>query len=92
MRALPDQTRTARYDLNLMVEDRPLIELVLEYDTTLFNRDTINWFLDDFATLLDAFVTIPDSSPLAVLDHSAEAQADVVQGLLDADDPLLGAL
>ncbi|MEP5728229.1 MAG: amino acid adenylation domain-containing protein [Sulfitobacter sp.] len=89
LRSVPDQTRTARYDLNLMVEDRSEIDLVLEYDSTLFNPDTIQGFLSDFAALLDALVTKPDQTPLTVLGLS---QIDDAQGLLDADDPLLGAL
>ncbi|SNR80185.1 amino acid adenylation domain-containing protein [Puniceibacterium sediminis] len=92
LREVPDQTRTARYDLNLMVEDRTEIELVLEYDTALFNTDTMTWFLADFARLLDGFVKTPESSPLDILGVTDAAQADTAQGLLDADDPLLGAL
>lgn len=92
LRALPDQTRTARYDLNLMVEDRREIELVLEYDTALFNSDTMEWFLEDFARLLNGFVQTPDRSPLDLMGTTDNVKADQAQGLLDADDPLLGAL
>ncbi|KMK66289.1 hybrid non-ribosomal peptide synthetase/type I polyketide synthase [Puniceibacterium sp. IMCC21224] len=92
LRALPDQTRTARYDLNLMVEDRTEIELVLEYDTALFNSDSMDWFLDDLGRLLDGFMHTPDRSPLDVLGAECPEQTDTAQGLLDADDPLMGAL
>lgn len=90
--ALPDQTRTARYDLNLMVEDRAAIELVLEYDSTLFEGDTIDALLADFARLLEGMCHALDQTPLAVLELSDVGQGDPAQGLLDADDPLFGAL
>lgn len=92
LRALPDQTRTARYDLNLMVEDEPEIELVLEYDTALFNNATIDWFLSDFARLLEGFISTPDLSPLRILETLNSEEEDDVQGMLDADDPLFGGL
>lgn len=85
---LPDQTRTARYDLNLMVEDRPQIELVLEYDTDLFAPQTMTWFLEDLLRLLHAFVEAPDRSPLEVLSQSAP-NASLGAGLLDMSDPLM---
>lgn len=92
LRALPDQTRTARYDLNLMVEDRPEIELVLEYDTALFDSVTIDWFLSDFARLLEGVISTPDLSPLRMLESLNGEEEDGFQGMLDADDPLFGGL
>ena len=92
IRALPDQTRTARYDLNLMVEDFSEIELVLEYDTALFNKGTVEWILKDFVLLLEGFVNDLDRSPLDLLTTTDSVQSDKEIGLLDADDPLLGGL
>uniref|UniRef100_UPI00356B220C hypothetical protein n=1 Tax=Puniceibacterium confluentis TaxID=1958944 RepID=UPI00356B220C len=92
LHALPDQTGTSRYDLNLMVEDRAEIELVLEYDVALFNNDSMAWLLEDYARLLVGFVETPELSPLEILAPTGPGQAASVQGLLDADDPLLGAL
>ncbi|WP_146587862.1 non-ribosomal peptide synthetase/type I polyketide synthase [Puniceibacterium confluentis] len=92
LHALPDQTGTSRYDLNLMVEDRAEIELVLEYDVALFNNDSMAWLLEDYARLLVGFVETPELSPLEILAPTGPGQAASMQGLLDADDPLLGAL
>ncbi|MFD2113529.1 amino acid adenylation domain-containing protein [Thiorhodococcus fuscus] len=88
LRMLPDQTRTARYDLSLMVEDRPAIELLIEYDTDLFRAQTIDWLFADLLSLLDAFVDSPSLSPLAILAR-AEPALDPNLGLLDLADPLL---
>ncbi|EXJ16201.1 hybrid non-ribosomal peptide synthetase/type I polyketide synthase [Imhoffiella purpurea] len=88
LRMLPDQSRTARYDLILMVEDRPAIELLLEYDTDLFRLQTVEWLLADLVSLLDAFVASPDLSPIQVLART-ETASDPNLGLLDLADPLL---
>jgi len=88
LRMLPDQTRTARYDLSLMVEDRPAIELLIEYDTDLFRAQTIDWVFADLLSLLDAFVDSPSLSPLAILGQT-EPALDPNLGLLDLADPLM---
>ena len=87
---LPDETCTCRYDLNIMVEDRDAIEVLIEYDTALHTAATVDALLDEFLTLLVAALTDPTATPLSILAPAA-AQANV-QGMLDDDDPLLGGL
>nr|WP_320012248.1 non-ribosomal peptide synthetase/type I polyketide synthase [uncultured Desulfobulbus sp.] len=88
--SLADQTVSAKYDLNLMVEDRPAIELILEYDTTLFRRETAQWFLDDLTCLVEALAGKEDLSPIQVLQAAAQQPIIEAVGMLDNDDPLLG--
>ncbi|MBM9616235.1 amino acid adenylation domain-containing protein [Desulfobulbus rhabdoformis] len=87
---LADQTVSAKYDLNLMVEDRPAIELILEYDTTLFRRETAQWLLDDLVLLVEALAGGEDLSPVQVLQTDRHQPASETVGMLENDDPLLG--
>lgn len=88
--ALPDRTVSSKYDLNLMVEDRPAIELILEYDSNLFRRETAESLLDDLVRLVEALIADEDRSPISVLQSAMAPQCPADVGILDADDPLLG--
>jgi amino acid adenylation domain-containing protein len=88
---IPDETRTSRYDLNIMVEDNENIEVQIEYDSALFNIQTVEALLADYLSLLTAIASRPSDTPLMVLDDHRD-QVTATHGILDEDDPLLGAL
>ncbi|MEJ2637131.1 MAG: amino acid adenylation domain-containing protein, partial [Calditrichia bacterium] len=56
------ESRTAKYDLTLVLGELPEGELSveLEYDTDLFDRDTIQRFLEHFRILLENVLLHPD--------------------------------
>jgi non-ribosomal peptide synthetase component F len=88
---LADRTVSSKYDLNLMVEDRSEIELVLEYDSDLYRAETAGWFLDDLVRLIGAVSDGRDRAPVEILQSAIvdEGAANDV-GLLDDSDPLFG--
>jgi len=91
IKILADRTVSSKYDLNLMVEDRPEIELVLEYDSALFREDTARWFLDDLLRLIEALSDGQDRAPAEILQTViADQDATNDVGMLDENDPLLG--
>ncbi|HEY9804145.1 MAG TPA: amino acid adenylation domain-containing protein, partial [Leptolyngbyaceae cyanobacterium] len=54
---------SAKFDLTLFMEDREQgLVATLEYNTDLFNADTIHRMLEHFQTLLQAIVNVPDTN------------------------------
>jgi amino acid adenylation domain-containing protein len=58
-RALRDVSITAKYDLNFMFEDKPSLELLLEYAVDLFDRSTAANIAREFAALAAAVANDP---------------------------------
>jgi amino acid adenylation domain-containing protein/non-ribosomal peptide synthase protein (TIGR01720 family) len=58
---------TSTFDITISATEQPEnLNLSIEYNTDLFDRSTINRFLDHFVVLLDAILTEPDV-PAAIL-------------------------
>ncbi|HYH08468.1 MAG TPA: amino acid adenylation domain-containing protein [Thermoanaerobaculia bacterium] len=58
----PDRSASAKYDLNFMIEDRPLLELKLEYSSDLFDRATAASLADDYLRIAQAMTSRPDAA------------------------------
>jgi amino acid adenylation domain-containing protein len=82
---LRDASISAKYDLNYMVEDKPALELLLEYSADLFNEATAQRIADAFAELAEAVAADPGiavaglhtrfapTPPAAVMAHLTDA-------------------
>jgi non-ribosomal peptide synthetase component F len=79
-RALRDVSASAKYDLNFMVEDKPALELLLEYAADLFDAPSAERIARQFGTLAAAVV----DDPLATVTMLAERI-----GLAAAPSPVL---
>jgi non-ribosomal peptide synthetase component F len=58
-RALRDVSITAKYDLNFMFEDKPSLELLLEYAVDLFDRSSAADIAQEFVALAAAVANDP---------------------------------
>jgi amino acid adenylation domain-containing protein len=75
--AAEDQEGTARFDMTLNMQESALgLVGALEYNTDLFDRETIQRVLDHYARLLEAMVTSPQSrlSQLPMLTEEERRQ------------------
>jgi amino acid adenylation domain-containing protein len=74
MRVLPVESGVAKFDLTLIMEERPDgLHAALEYNTDLFDETTIARMADHFTTLLDHAITEPDT-PIGGLQLLTEAE------------------
>jgi len=71
------ESETAKFDLTLLIEDPAgKLKAVLEYNTDLFNRDTIERMLGHYQTLLEGIVENPERiiSELPLLSEAEKHQ------------------
>ncbi len=71
------ENRTAKFDLTLYVEDKEQgLVATIEYNTNLFNADTIDRMLGHFQTLLSGIVSDPDQciADMPILTASLQQQ------------------
>ncbi|MGI6247460.1 MAG: amino acid adenylation domain-containing protein [Pseudochelatococcus sp.] len=70
---LRDTSISAKYDLNYMFEDRPALELLLEYAADLFDADTARRIAGDFVALARAVAADPSIGVDSLRDRMQRA-------------------
>jgi amino acid adenylation domain-containing protein len=73
--ALRDVSITAKYDLNFMFEDRPLLELLLEYAVDLFDHSSAASIAQDLAALAAAVAEDPSITLAELADRTGRSAA-----------------
>ncbi len=92
--ALRDASVSAKYDLNFMFEEKPHLELLLEYSSDLFDAETIAALAGDFVRLARTVVAAPQAllGDLRAVLAPPEPQPEISEpaapaaGLLDQPD------
>ncbi|MFG1420391.1 amino acid adenylation domain-containing protein [Roseixanthobacter liquoris] len=92
--ALRDASVSAKYDLNFMFEEKPHLELLLEYSSDLFDAETIAAMAADFVRLARAVTAAPQAllgdlrAELAPPEARPETSGSAASatGLLDQPD------
>jgi acyl carrier protein len=80
VRALKDVSITAKYDLNFMFEDRPSLELLLEYAVDVFDRSTAAGITQDLVALAAAVAENPSITLPEFADRIGRPPAAPVLG------------
>jgi amino acid adenylation domain-containing protein len=79
---LPDRSVSSKYDLNFMFEDRPALELKIEYGTDLFDAGTVAALAEDFIRLTAAMAADPDVRLHELRDRLAGSAPEEQQAFL----------
>jgi amino acid adenylation domain-containing protein len=87
---LADRTVSAKYDLNYMVEDRPTLDLLLEYAEELFDHRTVERIADEFIAIATSVIRNPRITPVdlaaAVMPAAGGLTADGRATVISAED------
>ena len=76
---LRDETVSAKYDLNYMIDDKPALELLLEYALDLFDPATGAALADEFVALARTVVAEPEISLTDLRSRFASEQTSAVR-------------
>jgi len=88
----PIELRTAKFDLSFTVIDAPAgLRCAINYRSALFDDDTIERMLTNFATLLDGIVAAPQA-PVATLPLLADAERERVVRTFNAAVPAVATI